>query len=490
MLCRVDGSGQITITGLAPGGPAEASGRVFVGDVLVCLTNKKPHAIDRHTDIEYVKRKIQGQPKTTCRLTLVRNGSKFEVVLTRGGFSQPANAVPQHGQDAETVALPGVEGQTGHQLHATGANQQDEARHRTSGCSSVSRTSGGVTCGVGLLPSKDVIGNIVVAGVAPGGPADLSGQVMVGDCIVSLKNKKDHVLTRATSLDYVKRKLKGLSGSACILTLLRTRKVDTIGGQFQVRLVRARFTAPDGAATMSPMLAGGRRETSGVCSSGGREVGAADVGVRAATNDKVVTAAAAMSGPQKRAIAQVDVPRVQSIRSAAGRKGFGAQAPYCGVGIEYVLDYRKGGGCLVTGIARGSVAEQVGAFEVGDYLWKVDGTELKGLRNEAIRSLLTGPVGTKVEITVLKKRLQWAPHTVCLARFPSRSAAFCHVPGHVPGPSAAAPPNPDAPGNRVAVEDDAAAALAPSMGQASAPSYAHAIAGTGRRARLQCRMRD
>ena len=60
-------------------------------------------------------------------------------------------------------------------------------------------------------------------------------------------------------------------------------------------------------------------------------------------------------------------------------------------------------------------------IQVGDYLFMIDGKELKGLQNEVIRSLLKGPLGSKVVITVLKKSRQWAPQQIVLSRFPSRT---------------------------------------------------------------------
>lgn len=63
-------------------------------------------------------------------------------------------------------------------------------------------------------------------------------------------------------------------------------------------------------------------------------------------------------------------------------------------------------------------------IQVGDYLFMIDGKELKGLQNEVIRSLLKGPLGSKVAITVLKKSRQWAPQQIVLSRFPSRTGQF------------------------------------------------------------------
>ena len=65
------------------------------------------------------------------------------------------------------------------------------AEDRTSTRSASARSSGSRqsaallhTCGVGLLLGKDSKGNTVIEGVAPGGPADLSGMVMIGDIIL------------------------------------------------------------------------------------------------------------------------------------------------------------------------------------------------------------------------------------------------------------------------------------------------------------------
>jgi C-terminal processing protease CtpA/Prc len=376
--CRDEASGRIVITGLAPGGPAAASSRVQVGDALVCLTNTKPHPITAQTDVEYVKRKIAGQPRSTCRLTLVRNGAKFDVLLTRGGFSQPVEAAAE-GRAPSTAP--------------SGGSEADRLSVASSSSAATSRASGDVTCGVGLLPAKDAQGSIVVAGIAPGGPAHLSGQVMVGDVILCLKNKKEHVLDRQTSLEYVKRKMKGYAGSVCTLTLLRSSASGVRGGQIQVALVRSRFAAPTSAAAPAhptAALAAAR--------------GAADAPAAAGSSSAARGAPGPQAMPVKiagrgvRGEARAATPRVQSIRLAAGKGALGAAAPYCGVGIEYVQDGRRG--CVVTGIQSGSVAEEVGAVQVGDYLWKVDGKELKGLENAAIRALLQGPVGTQVCLSV------------------------------------------------------------------------------------------
>ena len=376
--CRDEASGRIVITGLAPGGPAAASSRVQVGDALVCLTNTKPHPITAQTEIEYVKRKIAGQPRSTCRLTLVRNGAKFDVLLTRGGFSQPVEAAAEGRAPSTAPSGP------------SGGSEAD--RMSVASCSSsaaTSRASGDVTCGVGLLPAKDAQGSIVVAGIAPGGPADLSGQVMVGDVILCLKNKKEHVLDRQTSLEYVKRKMKGYAGSVCTLTLLRSSANGVRGGQIQVALLRSRFAAPPPAAAPAhptAALAAARGAANAPAAAGSSSAARGAPGPQATP--------AKMAGRGVRGEARAATPRVQSIRLAAGKGALGAAAPYCGVGIEYVQDGRRG--CVVTGIQSGSVAEEVGAVQVGDYLWKVDGKELKGLENAAIRALLQGPVGTQV----------------------------------------------------------------------------------------------
>ena len=203
-------------------------GRVQVGDVLLCLTNKKRHPITTATSIEYIKKKIMGAPRTTCTLSLLRNGAKFDVDLTRGGFSQPvtADTVPTspnpapstilHTVPAAVVPPRGVPSRVAVRGDAGAVPRRESADTRMSVASEASRSSGRSsaallhTCGVGLLLCKDAQGNTLVEGVAPGGPADVSGQVMVGDVVLALKNKKLHVLTTVTSLDYVKRKVEFL----------------------------------------------------------------------------------------------------------------------------------------------------------------------------------------------------------------------------------------------------------------------------------------
>ena len=292
------------------------SGRVLVGDLLLALTNKKRHDITCSTSLEYVKRKIMGPPRTTCRLRLQRNGVQFDVELSRGGFLQPSGAInaPEHAVEAVT------------QEANVSSPQRSEERIASRATSTVFPQEGGV----GLVVGKDLQGNIIVQGVAPRGPAGQSGQVMEGDIILCIRNKNEHLLTAKTSLEYVKRKLRGVPRSICVLTLSRRSKGDMPGGKFEVRLTRAHLAVTD------------------PCS------------------DPALQPPASLEGPgvdegrDRAAGRAVITPRVQSIRLAKGSVvggKFGRDAPYCGVGIVYVRD---GYGCAVTAIEKGSTAEAVG----------------------------------------------------------------------------------------------------------------------------------
>lgn len=157
--------------------PCFIPGLVFPGDILLCLTNKKKHRITGSTSVEYIKKKIMGAPGTVCKLTLQREGVPFDVDLRRGGFSQPA------------VAGAAVAAETSFQSSETALSAVDQGRASTRSTSPRSRTSRRSaallhTCGVGLLVGKDAKGNIVIEGIAPGGPADASGKVLRGDIIL------------------------------------------------------------------------------------------------------------------------------------------------------------------------------------------------------------------------------------------------------------------------------------------------------------------
>ena len=297
-----------------------------MGDLLLALTNKKRHDITCSTSLEYVKRKIMGPPRTTCRLRLQRNGVQFDVELSRGGFLQPSGAInaPEHAVEAVT------------QEANVASPQRSEERIASRATSTVFPQEGGV----GLVVGKDLQGNIIVQGVAPGGPAGQSGQVMEGDIILCIRNKNEHLLTAKTSLEYVKRKLRGVPRSICVLTLSRRSKGDMPGGKFDVRLTRANLAMTDPCSY--PALQPPASEPPAAEEGGKLEGPRVDEGRDRAAGRAVIT------------------PRVQSIRLAKGSVvggKFGRDAPYCGVGIVYVRD---GYGCAVTGIEKGSTAEAVG----------------------------------------------------------------------------------------------------------------------------------
>ena len=297
-----------------------------MGDLLLALTNKKRHDITCSTSLEYVKRKIMGPPRTTCRLRLQRNGVQFDVELSRGGFLQPSGAInaPEHAVEAVT------------QEANVASPERSEERVVLRATSTVSPQEGGV----GLVVGKDLQGNIIVQGVAPRGPADQSGQVMEGDIILCIRNKNEHLLTAKTSLEYVKRKLRGVPRSICVLTLSRRSKGDMPGGKFDVRLTRANLAMTDPCSY--PALQPPASEPPAAEEGGKLEGPRVDEGRDRAAGRAVIT------------------PRVQSIRLAKGSVvggKFGRDAPYCGVGIVYVRD---GYGCAVTAIEKGSTAEAVG----------------------------------------------------------------------------------------------------------------------------------
>lgn len=98
--------------------------------------------------------------------------------------------------------------------------------------------------------------------------------------------------------------------------------------------------------------------------------------------------------------------RSSSLRSVPIRKVSGKPPPYCGIGLGFERGER---GCIVTSLEPGSAAAAGGQIEVGDFFKFAAGKDVSSLRVEDIRKLLLGPVGTKVTIVVLKRRLNWAP---------------------------------------------------------------------------------
>ena len=203
-----------------------------MGDVLLCLTNTKPHPVTPTTSIHYIKQKIMGAPGTTCRLKLQRNGVIFEVDLKRSAFSQPVlpfsndsgsgNRVLKE-EMASTKAETNVRGV----VSSCAADLTAQRMSVSSSVSSRASGSGGDTCGVGLRLTKDANGNIVIAELAPGGPAHLSGNVMEGDVILCLQNKYPHEIKPSTSIEYVQRKMRGRPGKSDVYLLYYFKRTNT-----------------------------------------------------------------------------------------------------------------------------------------------------------------------------------------------------------------------------------------------------------------------
>jgi C-terminal processing protease CtpA/Prc len=196
---------------------------VQVGDVLLCLTNTKPHPVTPTTSIHYIKQKIMGAPGTTCRLKLQRNDMTFDVDLKRSAFSQPvlplSNDSGSGNRVKEEIASTKAETNVRGVVSSCAADLTAQRMSVRSSVSSRASGSGGDTCGVGLRLTKDANGNIVIAELAPGGPAHLSGNVMEGDVILCLQNKYPHEIKPSTSIEYVQRKMRGRPGKSEVYLL-------------------------------------------------------------------------------------------------------------------------------------------------------------------------------------------------------------------------------------------------------------------------------
>eukprot|EP00961_Rhodomonas_salina_P056273 755864-Rhodomonas_salina.1 len=84
--------GLVFISGMLPGGAAEQSGKLQVGDVISRIWRKKMHEIGPSTSIEYVKRKLAGPPNSSCGFTIIRNGQELpRFNLTRKPYNLPGS---------------------------------------------------------------------------------------------------------------------------------------------------------------------------------------------------------------------------------------------------------------------------------------------------------------------------------------------------------------------------------------------------------------
>eukprot|EP00960_Hanusia_phi_P025226 741132-Hanusia_phi.AAC.5 len=275
-------------------------------------------------------------------------------------------------------------------------------------------------CGLGMKVERDGHGNIVVRGLAPGGPAESSRMVKEGDVIYSITNKKVHVLTKTTPLEYVKKKIMGMPKSKCRLVLIRN------GEKINVELTRGGFVMPSASdsstyqssvSAQSAQSSLARHEPSAAT----REptVMRSRTATHATSNSRIPVASTVAQATVVRGL-PVNAERNSMARSKPIREA-AKEVPYCGIGIEFV---RSKFGCTVVSVKEGSAADAVGTVEVGDCFLKVDGRDVQDMSLSDIRKLLLGPVGTMVRITILRKRLNWAMQEICLSRYPTRERAF------------------------------------------------------------------
>jgi len=220
---------RIFVAQTAPGGPADRTGRVRQGDLLVTIDGKDMFG----QDLEYVSKYILGPEGSAVRLGFYNSNGSSEVVCQR-----------ESGASSQT-ALRGAPDQES-------ATRADPKNPRT--------------CGIGVLFHQDEatgVKRIFVAQIVAGGPADRTGRVRQGDLLVTIDGKNMF----GQDLEYVSKYILGPEGSAVRLgfyecnskgSYAEVATVDSYGSYAEVAINRGIVASP-----LCPSnVTGGRNATS------------------------------------------------------------------------------------------------------------------------------------------------------------------------------------------------------------------------------------
>ena len=188
---------HIVVVSIAPGSSAEASGQVFVGDIIHRINNNSVQG----KRIPALVSMIKGPPGTSVVLEL-QSSDGLPPTVTAGSLysSYAAPPPPSYNAPAAPVEVPGA------RVVAL-VRQPIGPNAATAGPDDI------VGVGLGFVVTE---GAHVVSALAPGGSAEQSGQIHIGDAILSV----DGVPSAGKDVDTLVGLIKGRRGTPVRLTIL------------------------------------------------------------------------------------------------------------------------------------------------------------------------------------------------------------------------------------------------------------------------------
>jgi hypothetical protein len=190
-------SNHIVVVSVAPGSSAEASGQVFVGDIIHRINDISVQG----KRIPAVVSMIKGPPGTSVVMELQSSDAQPPTVMAGSLYSSlHATPSPSNSPQANPAELPGA--------HVVSLVRQPIGPN--AGMAGPGEIVG---VGLGFVVTE---GAHVVSALAPNGSAERSGQIYIGDGIVSV----DGVPTTGKGVDTVVGLIKGRRGTSVRLAIL------------------------------------------------------------------------------------------------------------------------------------------------------------------------------------------------------------------------------------------------------------------------------
>ncbi|EKX53354.1 hypothetical protein GUITHDRAFT_101057 [Guillardia theta CCMP2712] len=204
--------GSIAVSSIQRGGPAELSGKINHGDVILEI-DKKPAG----KTLEEVGRQLAGEAGKAVRLKVRREGvfgsEVLEVEIKRGAVSKTGAGPAQDGKRTPQRSPANSSSTRGAEIASP---RQDLLGNMITSISDQAAMLLGGREGIGIEVTKTSKGSIAVSSIQRGGPAELSGKINHGDVILEIDKKP-----AGKTLEEVGRQLAGEAGKAVRLKVRR-----------------------------------------------------------------------------------------------------------------------------------------------------------------------------------------------------------------------------------------------------------------------------
>uniref|UniRef100_A0A7S4UNC9 PDZ domain-containing protein n=1 Tax=Guillardia theta TaxID=55529 RepID=A0A7S4UNC9_GUITH len=438
-----DKLGNHMVKKLKDGWPARLSGLVFENDIILEVDERPVGPLSTTA----LTQELRGPDGSEVKLLLQRGpeGSLHDVSLVRVAQGEPV------AKESEASLLSSTIAASSSILNAASSSLLGAISLK----SGQSKSSAASDVGIGVGFTLDESANFVVTKLVPGGPAAESGQLQVGDILLSCNGLS---LIDMSMKDLVSH-IKGREGTTVTLEL-QTEEGELKTAVITRRPLKGVHTEPEQKKSSSLFSALG--DIGGLASSSISSL-SATAGDASAKLSSSLSSLTNLMG-------SVSFTKSTPAQAAAARSppAAAAAAAYKGEGVGVGIGIKKNqhGDFMVTEVYEGGAAAEDGQIAVGDILQKLDDTPVSGMRSSALKDLIFGPPNTRAVLSMCRWRSvpgkpegEWKTFTVTLTRRASKVAKKSKAP--VPA-SAAAPPGAAGAAPSRPSKQDAAVASAPS----------------------------